>query len=180
MNVLLIHTLSQSSRGFSVVDLVEEDSSGRLLALKRIACHGTQDEAGALREVEVHRQVQHPHLIELLGHRVVALRGAQLGPSSELQLLLPYYNRGSLAYELERRQQGGNHLSERLLLTIFKQVAEAVKALHEAGFAHRDIKPHNVLLSDDFSAILMDLGSATAAKVQVNATKKPSFLKNLE
>jgi len=149
------------------VDLVEEEATGRLMALKRIACHGPQDEASALREVEVHRQVKHPNLIELLGHRVLTLRGAQLGPSSELQLLLPYYDRGSLAYELERRQQGGNHISERLLLILFKQVTEAVNAMHQAGFAHRDIKPHNVLLTNDFCAVLMDLGSATAAKVQV-------------
>jgi serine/threonine kinase 16 len=149
------------------VDLVEEESTGRLMALKRIACHGPQDEASALREVEVHRQVKHPNLIELLGHRVLTLRGAQLGPSSELQLLLPYYDRGSLAYELERRQQGGNHISERLLLILFRQVTEAVNAMHQAGFAHRDIKPHNVLLTNDFCAVLMDLGSATAAKVQV-------------
>ncbi|XP_059477584.1 serine/threonine-protein kinase 16 [Neocloeon triangulifer] len=153
--------------GFSLIDLVEEESTGRLLALKRISCHGPQDEAAALREVQVHKQVRHPHLIDLVGHRLLSLRGAQLGPTSELQLLLPYYQRGSLAYELERRQQGGNHLSESLLLALFKQVTEAVQCLHQAGLAHRDIKPHNVLLDDDFSAILMDLGSATAAKVQV-------------
>ncbi|CAB3366399.1 Hypothetical predicted protein [Cloeon dipterum] len=156
--------------GFSVIDLVEEESTGRLLALKRIACHGSQDEAAALREVDVHKQVRHPNLIELVGHRLLTLRGAQLGPTSELQLLLPYYERGSLAYELERRQQGGNHLSENLLLALFRQVAEALRAMHQAGISHRDVKPHNVLLSDDFSAILMDLGSATTAKVQVCGT----------
>ncbi len=40
------------------------------------------------------------------------------------------------------------------------QVARAAHALHEAGIVHRDIRPGNVLLRADGSAVLADLGLA--------------------
>lgn len=41
-----------------------------------------------------------------------------------------------------------------------KQVAEAVKYLHDQGIAHRDIKPENIVLTNGTSK-LCDFGWAT-------------------
>jgi serine/threonine protein kinase len=57
---------------------------------------------------------------------------------------------------------------ERDALRVFQGVCQGVNALHEKGWAHRDIKPHNVLLMADGTPILMDLGSVTTARVQLN------------
>jgi len=43
---------------------------------------------------------------------------------------------------------------------IIRQVAEALSAMHRAGFLHGDIKPDNVRLTDDGTAVLIDLGFA--------------------
>lgn len=40
------------------------------------------------------------------------------------------------------------------------QAAQAVHALHEAGIAHRDVRPGNILLRGDGTAVLADLGLA--------------------
>ena len=40
----------------------------------------------------------------------------------------------------------GCRLSPFSVLDIFRQICEAVQYLHEAGYCHRDIKPHNVLI----------------------------------
>lgn len=51
--------------------------------------------------------------------------------------------------------------SERECLRFFSDLVDAVQALHELGFAHRDLKPGNILISssDLMQPILMDFGS---------------------
>lgn len=39
-----------------------------------------------------------------------------------------------------------------------KNIAEALRAIHHAGFVHRDIKPENILIARDGSAKLADFG----------------------
>lgn len=45
-------------------------------------------------------------------------------------------------------------------LWITRQIAEALAALHRAGFIHGDVKPDNVRLTDPGTAVLIDLGFA--------------------
>ena len=52
-----------------------------------------------------------------------------------------------------------NYLQEGDTVEIVRQVAEAVKYLHDNGIAHRDIKPENIVLSNGV-AKLCDFGWA--------------------
>jgi serine/threonine protein kinase len=45
-------------------------------------------------------------------------------------------------------------------LWIVRQLAQAIAALHREGFLHADVKPENVLVSDQGSVVLIDLGFA--------------------
>ncbi|MFC5835595.1 serine/threonine-protein kinase [Nonomuraea insulae] len=62
-----------------------------------------------------------------------------------------------------------------------RQVLSALRAAHEAGILHRDVKPSNILLADDGRAVLMDFGIATvegdASLTSTGmVTGSPSFL----
>src|SRR5262249_18391585 len=45
-------------------------------------------------------------------------------------------------------------------LWVARQTAEALAALHRAGFVHGDVKPDNIRLTGEGNAILLDLGFA--------------------
>ncbi len=47
------------------------------------------------------------------------------------------------------------------LLSLAVDLVDAVRALHAAGIAHRDLRPDNVLLDDERRPVLVDLGAAS-------------------
>ncbi|KAI8388746.1 uncharacterized protein BYT42DRAFT_561091 [Radiomyces spectabilis] len=52
------------------------------------------------------------------------------------------------------------HISEREVKAIFRQVADAVHHLHNHNIVHRDIKDENILLDEDGTVHLIDFGCA--------------------
>ncbi|MGH3563803.1 MAG: serine/threonine-protein kinase, partial [Mycobacterium sp.] len=54
-------------------------------------------------------------------------------------------------------------LSPHRAVAIVSQVAAALDAAHTAGVTHRDVKPENILVTDDDFAYLVDFGIARAA-----------------
>jgi serine/threonine protein kinase len=61
---------------------------------------------------------------------------------------------------LRRRLRRDFRLPVSEAVWIMRQISEALAALHSAGFLHGDIKPDNVRLIDDGTAVLIDLGFA--------------------
>lgn len=61
---------------------------------------------------------------------------------------------------LRRRLRREYRLDVATTLWVARQTAEALAALHRTGFLHGDVKPDNVRLVDDGTAVLIDLGFA--------------------
>jgi serine/threonine protein kinase len=99
------------------------------------------------REARAGLSVRHPHL--------VGLRDAHVTRP-------PYFLVMDLlsGEMLRRRLRRDYRLDPANALWIGRQTAEALAALHRAGFLHGDVKPDNVRLIDDGTAILIDLGFA--------------------
>jgi serine/threonine protein kinase len=99
------------------------------------------------REARACLAVQHPHL--------VALRHAHVtrAPYFLVMELLP----GESLRRILRRDWC---LDVPTALWVARQTAEALAALHRAGFVHGDVKPDNLRLLGNGNAVLLDLGFA--------------------
>ncbi len=106
-------------------------ADAELLAVKVLSGASSQDTfRRAVRELAAFAAVSSPYLVTLYD-------AGQEG--EDLYYSMEYLADGSLAHPAEPVQRG-------TALTAVAHAARAAHALHEAGIAHNDIKPGNVLL----------------------------------
>ncbi|ETW05204.1 NAK/MPSK protein kinase, variant [Aphanomyces invadans] len=184
--------------GFSEVYLVEgrlcpnahlpsdrtehDENNDSLYALKVMQCDDDDQLRRALMEVQVHRRLKHPNVVPLVESEIrmkvtrhhSAVQNA-LSKTKEVLLLFPVYSMGSLQQLLNKAE----HMplfDEPACLHIFLGIARGVREIHALGLAHRDIKPGNVLLSDTYAPVVMDLGSTAPLYVSINNHRDATVL----
>lgn len=79
-------------RGFSTVSLVEDSITRKKYAIKKIICHGPEDQRLAVKEIEHHSVVSHPNVIELVDSTHQGTADPVVNATSEVLLVLPYYH----------------------------------------------------------------------------------------
>ena len=134
----------------------------RVVALKVMHAHLAEDPEFVerfRREARAAARLSHPH--------VVAVFDQGIDDEGHAYLAMEYLPGRTLRDVL--REFGP--LTPEQALVILEPVLEALEAAHAAGFVHRDVKPENVLLSDDGRVKVADFGLARAlATTATNAT----------
>jgi len=111
------------------------------------------------REAQAAAALNHPNIVTIY----------DTGATDDTYYIVMEYVRGP---NLKERIRERGPLPERDALAIGAQVAAALGAAHAHHLIHRDIKPHNVLLSPSGSAKVTDFGIARAAGAsQLTATQ---------
>jgi serine/threonine kinase 16 len=109
--------------------------------------------------------------MELCDHVVRPSEKIDSRIAKDVLLLFPLSRSGSLFDIMERASTEGSPwpFPQETAIRLFLDACEGVHFMHKRGLAHRDIKPHNVLIFDDSEGIqratIMDLGSSSALKV---------------
>lgn len=137
--------------GMSIVFKALDSDTHQVVAVKllspRIAAHGVSVPRFH-RETRSAREVDHPRVIKCLDHGEVNQHPYQI---------LEYMAGGDAAALLMR---SGGRLPPAQALTLARDSAEGLAAIHAAGMMHRDIKPSNIFIDAEGRAKIADLGLA--------------------
>jgi serine/threonine protein phosphatase PrpC/predicted Ser/Thr protein kinase len=147
----VLHEISATPR--SMLYLVRCQDSGNQLVLKAPSTTLRDDPealAALVREAWVANNVKHPQLLH--GH-------AQPNAASANYMLLDYVPGSSL------RQWMYDHPQASLdsVRGMVKQLIGAVRALHRLGIQHRDLRPDNIMVTDQGQLVIIDYGSVAIA-----------------
>ena len=155
-------------KGWDLVDLAAQGSMGQVFRARpagspvdRPAAYAVkvlhprwENEAKAVdlfrRQATVSKDVSHAHLVSILA------AGVRRPP---YHVVMPWLAGSTLQYWLAP----GRSIDLPHLLWIVRQTAEAMEALHAAGWMHGDIKPSNIFVSPSGHVTLLDLGFARHA-----------------
>src|SRR2546426_8665239 len=136
--------------GMATVYLAQDLKHRRPVAIKVLAPElaAALGRERFLREIETAARLTHPHILPL--HDSGEADGL-------LYYVMPYIEGESLRDRLDREKQ----LAIADAVTITCAVANALSYAHSHDVVHRDVKPENILLSND-EAIVADFGIAAA------------------
>ena len=133
---------------FGIVYLAIHLLTGFYVAIKTIEKRYIQDEYSrrkVLQEIEILRLINHPNVNQLL----------EIFEDDEcVFMVLEYASNGDLLSFIKRK----GRISEDVARRLFVQVVDGLRHCHSKQILHRDVKPDNILLDQDFNVKLCDFG----------------------
>ncbi|MXY55610.1 MAG: protein kinase [Gammaproteobacteria bacterium] len=137
------------SGGSAEVYLALQHSFGSPVAIKVLSPEASRKKKQRerfLAEGALARTLDHPNIV-----RVV-----DAGETDEVAYLVMEYIRGG---DLNHNLRGGLHIQN--VLALVKDIAGALGYAHGKGVVHGDVKPENILISEQGTSMLTDFGIAT-------------------
>ncbi|CAF3523486.1 unnamed protein product [Rotaria socialis] len=129
-----------------VIEISSESSSSEIL------------QRSFLLELAAYRELSGAYILRTYGYGNRKLPATHShGPKTQFLILMELMGRGSLQNLLERQP---HKLSLRRKLAMSRQIASGMRRIHQHGMVHRDIRPDNILITDDYIAKIGDMGIA--------------------
>ena len=142
--------------GFGAVFKAKWLSKNRRVACKVIVVPPTPQaahlEKSFLKEMAAYAELSGAYILKIYGFAA----GLQ-GSSKVFILLMEFMSRGSLTSVIEK---AGSDLSLRRKLDMAINIASGMRKIHEHRMIHRDIRPDNILVNEDYVAKIGDMGIA--------------------
>lgn len=146
------------SGGFSTVFLVQEGNQFYAAKVIPKVCkikiaNNKNNKDFIEREIKVMQKSNHPNIAYIIN----------LLSDQQNVYIIEEYIHNSLFDIIEEKKKSFMEFTAR---PIISHILQAVFYLHSIGFCHRDIKPHNILIKDDGTIVIIDFGLATSTSVK--------------
>lgn len=144
--------MSEIGRGAaSIIYLVQDNKTKQVWALKQVEKSNAKEQRfldQAVNEYKIAQELDH------MGIRAIPklIKKGSLLNVRELYLVMELVDGQSLEIHPPKTFEEG--------VNIFKQTARALAHMHARGYVHADMKPNNIVVSDDGQAKIIDLGQS--------------------
>ena len=138
--------------GMAVVYKAKDRLLNRFVAIKILKPEFIKDPKfidSFRRESQAAAGLSHPNIVSVF----------DVGKEGNIYYIVMEVLEGDTLSDIIRRE---GHLSEMRAIDIAKQIAQALSSAHKKNIIHRDVKPHNILMSEDGTAKIADFGIAKA------------------
>ena len=123
-----------------------------------LADHATFKER-FIREARFVASFNHPNIVQIYDFNVLEAETGIL-----YYMVMPYIVGPTLKQMLAELAKQGQRMPHAQVLTIFRDLCDALNYAHGRGMIHRDVKPANILFDEHDRAVLTDFGIARLAE----------------
>ena len=140
----------------------ESDKNQVVIKIQKILDYNQKSVVRFNKEIEILSKIDHPNIIKILEYGI---------KDDYVYYVMPYYKNGDLASHIKQIS-----IDEETARKSIIDLAHGLMELHKHGIIHRDLKPHNILLADDDTLVIADLGIAKDLSMVGEITMKGELL----
>lgn len=107
-----------------------------------------------IREIKIHRSIEHPHVVRFINGGTLVSRSTSGHPP--YCFLAIDYIQGRTLWELKKRRA----LNVEQVAQITISIASALHTMHRQRLVHRDVNPFNIMVRNNGHPLLIDFGIA--------------------
>lgn len=135
--------------GFGKVFLAKEEFSGQQVAIKQLYNTDKKRQGNIIHEMQMVSRFNHPNIVNYKHHFV---------EDDLLYIVMEYCALGDL-----RKLMSDRKLVSTFVWKWMKQLTDTLQHVHKKGIVHHDIKPANILFTDNRELKITDFGVANSA-----------------
>lgn len=165
--------------------LLGVDALGCEVAIKTLPSSDPSLLESFIREVEIIEQLQHPNVVRVLDssglHDEVPWYAMEYVSGPTLKEIIQSEHAQTVlraGEQLALRETGERQVRAdwRNLLVLMTGIFDGLNAIHALGVVHRDVKPGNIVVRDDGTAVLIDFGISGILHGTIGREKLSDYL----